>query len=237
MKRFLLPILVLSASLLAQQTQAPAPAAQPKFELETFYMAIMHRASSPDEAKSQSLRPAHLQYWQTIADRGDLIAAGPLSGGEGNVVAAAIYRAADARQAEQVLNDDPLTKAQIWTVEIHPWMTGKGVLPAIHPSGPRTNYYLGFLVRGPKFSPEDSPERQRIQQAHLANIKRLADMGKLIAAGPFAEDINLRGIFVFKTGSRQEAEELTNTDPAVQAGRLRIELYEWNVPAEAFSKK
>jgi uncharacterized protein len=65
----------------------------------------------------------------------------------------------------------------------------------------------------------------------------LHDMGKLVAAGPSAEDTNLRGIFVFKTVSMQEAEELTNTDPAVQSGRRKVELYEWNVPAEAFAQK
>jgi uncharacterized protein YciI len=68
----------------------------------------------------------------------------------------------------------------------------------------------------------------------LKNIERLHKKGKLVAAGPFLEDTDLRGIFIFKTATMKEANELTNTDPAVQAGRLRIELYEWKLPAEAF---
>jgi uncharacterized protein len=69
----------------------------------------------------------------------------------------------------------------------------------------------------------------------LQNIGRLHEIGKLVAAGPFLEDNNLRGIFVFKTSTMQEANELTDTDPAVQAGRLRIELHEWKLPAQAFA--
>src|SRR4051812_49373351 len=214
MKRFPVTILLLSISLLAQQSPAPVASAEPKFELETFYMAIMRRTEPSGAAKMQNLLPDHLAYWQKLADRGDLILGGPLSGDTGDFAAALVYRAGSADQATQVVNDDPLVKAQLLKAEVHPWMTQKDYLHPIRSFSPSVAYYLGFLVRGPKFSPEDSPERQRIQQAHLANIKRLHELGKLVAAGPFAEDINLRGIFVFKTATRQEAEELTNTDPA-----------------------
>ena len=55
-------------------------------------------------------------------------------------------------------------------------------------------------------------------------------MKKLIAAGPFGDDGRLRGIFVFRVGSLEEAKALTASDPAVQAGRLAMELHTWMVP-------
>ena len=70
----------------------------------------------------------------------------------------------------------------------------------------------------------------------MANIKRLSDLGKLVAAGPFEDDTALRGIFVFRTATMEEAQQLTDTDPAVQSGRLKIDLYEWKLPSEAFAK-
>jgi uncharacterized protein YciI len=63
--------------------------------------------------------------------------------------------------------------------------------------------------------------------AHLRNIRRLADEGALVIAGPFLDDQELKGIFIFNTGSLEEARALAETDPAVKAGRLVLELRPW----------
>ena len=90
-----------------------------------------------------------------------------------------------------------------------------------------TTYYLVLLYRGPNSTGENTPEAQRIQEAHMANIGRMADEGKLIMAGPMAEDGKLRGIFVFRVGSLEEAQALAAEDPAVKAGRLVPEVHPW----------
>jgi uncharacterized protein YciI len=64
----------------------------------------------------------------------------------------------------------------------------------------------------------------------MANINRLAEMKKLIAAGPFGDNGRLRGIFVFRVGSMEEAKALTASDPSVQAVRLAMEIHPWMVP-------
>lgn len=87
-------------------------------------------------------------------------------------------------------------------------------------------YVFAFLYRGPN---RDRPnaEADELQRAHLENINRLAEDGKLVVAGPFFGNDDLRGIYIFNVESIKEAEELTNTDPAIQAGALRMELREW----------
>jgi uncharacterized protein YciI len=85
-------------------------------------------------------------------------------------------------------------------------------------------------VRGDKWTPEKTPATEAIQKAHLANIQRLADMKKLVVAGPFGDNGRLRGIFVFRVDSLEEARNLASTDPAVQAGRLALVIHPWVVP-------
>jgi uncharacterized protein YciI len=87
-------------------------------------------------------------------------------------------------------------------------------------------YVLAFLKRGPN-RPTDKKKAEELQAAHLKNIDRMAAAGKLALAGPFLGDGELRGIYVFCVDSVAEAEALTQTDPAVQAGSLVMELKEW----------
>lgn len=87
-------------------------------------------------------------------------------------------------------------------------------------------YVMAFLKKGPNQS-QDSAEAVRIQRAHLDNIKRMAEEGKLIMAGPFMDDSEIRGIYVFNVKTLEEARELTSSDPAVKAGRLEMELHPW----------
>jgi len=87
-------------------------------------------------------------------------------------------------------------------------------------------YVMAFLKSG-TVTIKDSAQRASLQQAHLKNIMRLAEDGKLIVAGPFLDNTSLRGIFIFNVSSVEEARALTATDPAVIAGTLEMELHPW----------
>jgi uncharacterized protein YciI len=88
-----------------------------------------------------------------------------------------------------------------------------------------TTYYMAFLKKGPKWSPDVTEETKKVQAAHLRNIEKLVDEGKMILAGPFLDEWEVRGIFVYKVDSMEEAIALTKQDPAVIAGRLSLEVH------------
>ena len=87
-------------------------------------------------------------------------------------------------------------------------------------------YVMAFLKAGPNQS-MDSTRAANLQRAHLDNIGRLAEEGKLVLAGPFMDSGEMRGIYVFDVRTIEEARELTETDPAIEAGRLEMELRPW----------
>ena len=97
----------------------------------------------------------------------------------------------------------------------------------------RTIYYIYLLKKGPTWSQDATPEIEALQEAHLANMQRLGEMGKLVINGPlldsFATSGEIRGIGVLKTNSLAEAQELISTDPMVKVGRLIFELHTWMV--------
>jgi uncharacterized protein YciI len=91
-------------------------------------------------------------------------------------------------------------------------------------------YVMAFLKSGPNRS-VDSAEAVTLQMAHLKNISKMAEEGTLVLAGPFFGEGETRGIYIFNVDNLEAAEELTNTDPAIQAGSLVMELKEWYGPA------
>ena len=91
-------------------------------------------------------------------------------------------------------------------------------------------YQLGLLRKGPNSGTGTKEEAEKIQAGHMANIGKMAQGGKLLAAGPMMDDGDLRGIFLFKAASLDEARALAAEDPAIKAGRLKLDLYAWQAP-------
>lgn len=87
-------------------------------------------------------------------------------------------------------------------------------------------YVMAFLKAGPNRN-QDSATAAKLQAAHMANITRMAENGELILAGPFLDKTELKGIYIFNVESIEKASELTETDPAIKAGRLIMELHPW----------
>ena len=99
------------------------------------------------------------------------------------------------------------------------------------PEGPggyeMTTYQVGFLRKGPAWTPGSTPALEELQKAHLAHIRKMGESGKLLVAGPFSDDGDLRGMFIFRVDSLEEARALAEQDPMVRAGRLAIEWHPW----------
>ena len=86
--------------------------------------------------------------------------------------------------------------------------------------------YVFAILKSGKAKLEKA-ERDRLVRGHLENIGKLAEAGKLVLAGPYIENDESRGIFVFDVRTKEEALELVKTDPAVKAGVFEVELRLW----------
>jgi|SRR5450432_1388337 uncharacterized protein len=87
-------------------------------------------------------------------------------------------------------------------------------------------YFFVMLTTGENRD-HDSATSAKIQAGHMANINKLYYEGKLKVAGPFGDDGNWRGLFIFDCASKEEVETLLKTDPAIAAGRLAYEIHPW----------
>lgn len=204
---------------------------EPAHKLIEFHMALLKRGpkwTGSYNANTKRLEAKQRTYVDSLVESGRAVIAGRIAD-DGEIRGVYILRAKTAEEARDWAEASPAVKSGLLVAEMHPWWSEDVMKKAAAPIT-FTKAYLGFLKRGAKWTPEKTAATAELQKAHLANIGRLAEMKKLVVAGPFGDDTPLRGIFVFKVASIEEAKALAETDPAVIAGRLAIEMHTWLVP-------
>jgi len=222
-------LLLTSPAVLSQQK--PEAKNEPANKLVEFHMAILKRGpkwSAAETPETKRVQQEHVKYVLSTLNSGKAIIAGPFTD-DGDIIGVFVFRAPSAAEAKAWAEANPAVASGQYSVEMHPWWSEDIFSKPAKPMK-LVPMYFAFLTRGEKWTPEKTPATEEIQKGHMANINRLAEMKKLVAAGPFGDDGRLRGIFVFRVGSLEEAKALTATDPAVQAGRLAMELHTWMVP-------
>ena len=224
-------ILLLITSTLVSSQQQAEPKKEPAHKLVEFHMALLKRGPkwvNEENTETKRLLQQHIEFLTSLLESGKAVLAGPITD-RGEVTGVLVLRTKSAAEAKEWVETEPTVASGFQVVEMHPWWSedifGKPVQPL-----KLTKTYLAFLTRGDKWTPEKTPETEEIQKGHMANINKLAEMKKLVAAGPFGDNGRLRGIFVFRVASLEEAKALTATDPAVQAGRLAMDIHPWLIP-------
>ena len=87
-------------------------------------------------------------------------------------------------------------------------------------------YVLVILKTSPTPVPP-GPARDEMFKGHFANMKRLADAGKLALAGPLDGVDGWRGLFIMAVSDIEEAKALVATDPVVAQGEMIPEFHKY----------
>jgi uncharacterized protein len=92
---------------------------------------------------------------------------------------------------------------------------------------------IALLVLRPDAPQLDDAAAAALQDAHMSHLADLHESGQLLAAGPLSDE-KFRGLSILRVDVEQ-ARQLKESDPAVQAGRFSVEVVPWTVPAGAMS--
>ena len=87
-------------------------------------------------------------------------------------------------------------------------------------------YWMVFLKTGPTRS-QSEEEAAQIQSQHLNHLSMLAERGYTLMTGPMGDNGEIRGMVIYNLPSEAEVRKWAEADPAVQAGRLAVEIHPW----------
>jgi hypothetical protein len=93
-------------------------------------------------------------------------------------------------------------------------------------------FELVLLLRPDARPTVSKEESDRLQDLHVAHLASLTRAGAIRVAGPFDEqsDQTLRGLAIYQTGSLERTRHLAESDPAVVAGRLAVDVMYFYCP-------
>jgi uncharacterized protein YciI len=83
-------------------------------------------------------------------------------------------------------------------------------------------YSFVFLNINPDAEKLSKEQSDKVMEGHMANINKLANEGRLLAAGPFEDG---GGMFILNTGSVEEVSDWLSTDTGIQAQRWNLEIF------------
>lgn len=218
------------AACLVFGTAAVAQEKKEEYDMGLMQLVLLSRAPGWEaEADAPHVERAQRAYVERLIEDGTAALAGTVAG-DGDLREVLVFKTDSAELASEWVRNSPAVKAGVLKSEVLKWYAARNFITPPRRPLARTDYVFGILVRGPRWTAEETEETKKIQAGHMANIGRLAREGKLVLAGPFEDGGERRGVFIFKVPTLEEAQRLTDTDPAVAAGRLKIELHRWSVP-------
>lgn len=218
---------------------APEHAEAAPVEMTSYQLVLLtepeHPVATGEAEDRRTARIVNVQgnyLAQLIRDDAAVIA-GDLVNGDG-IHSVAVLQVDSTEQAEEIFSRSPSVETGRLKADVYLWSAPKNVLRK--PADPHdvVGCYLGLLERPPHPPRLSAEELERIQEGHLANIRKMADAGALVIAGPVENGDDLRGILIFRDLNVQRIRDLVAEDPAVQAGRLQLKLYRWMVPRGSF---
>lgn len=234
-------LLLLSATLPAQESEEE----QATPELRTYQLVLVRPNpdfTEPDSAhdrlashRMDRLKTAGNLYLDNLVKDEMAVIAGPLPENP-DIQQIAILDRDSIKDAEFVFQQSPAVTTGRLKLEYYNWTAPDGVLR--RPRDPYSSRIakIGLLYRADRAPQYPSEKLEQIEAEHQAHLKRMEELGGLVISGVVEKGNDLHGVLIFRARTADRIEELAAQDPAIKAGRLRLELHDWEVAAGSWPR-
>jgi len=88
-------------------------------------------------------------------------------------------------------------------------------------------FHMAVVKKGPNWTDAKTGKVQKVRRQHRSYVKSLVGSGKAVIAGPFGDESEIRGIYIFRAANADEAKSWADADPAAKAGHHVNEMLPW----------
>lgn len=205
--------LLLAAALFSALTFAGAP------EPKVYFMFFMKGdGQRPSDAKVlQDMQAKHIANMGKQAEKGKLLAAGPLQDPTQQRRGITVLRVSDPKEIPGLFAEDPFVEHKLMKVAAFEWtVDAKKFKPAVDPNS-IVDYRLVLLKRGKGMSPET-------YAMHKAHRELLNSMKDLAIWGPVKGMDGVREVLIFTGKDTEAIEAALRQDEFVKRSLLEIEV-------------
>ncbi len=124
-----------------------------------------------------------------------------------------------------------------WTTACENWLHTQGLMTK-NVLAKNQKLFFVFLTTGKSAEGVAKEKIAKLQEAHLANFRRLAEAGKLLAVGPTSDpDKKIRGIVLLRAANKSELPKMFDDDPCVQQQFLKVQSHPAKIQVGSLDSK
>jgi uncharacterized protein YciI len=170
------------------------------------------------------MQKEHVDSLGALGRQGRGLAAGPL-GDDGFIRGIVVLSLTNASEIKDCFQPDPFVQSDILAVEAYRWLTDATRFQKPLEPFKLAKHTLVVVKKGASYEALRDPLTTVTMLSLMPSLRSWADTGDLAVSGPLVDAGDLVGILLFIPENGETIRAALDADPAVKAGRLKVEVH------------
>jgi uncharacterized protein YciI len=182
------------------------------------------KVSTMPKDEVAKMQQEHVDNLGVLWRQGRGLAAGPL-GDDGFIRGIVVLSVTNASEIKDCFQPDPFVQNEILAVEAYRWATDPTRFQKPIEPFKLAKHTLVVVKKGAGYEARVDPLTSATMLSLMPSLRSWADSGDLAVSGPLVDAGDLVGILLFIPENGETIRAALDADPAVKAGRLKVEVH------------
>lgn len=182
------------------------------------------KVSAMAKEEVAKMQKEHVDNLGALGRQGRGLAAGPL-GDDGFIRGIVVLSLTNVSEIKDCFQPDPFVQNDILAVEAYRWLTDATCFQKPFEPFKLAKHTLVVVKKGTNYQAPKDPLTSATMLSLMPSLRSWAATGDLAVSGPLVDAGDLVGILMFIPENGETIRAALDADPAVKAGRLKVEVH------------